>query len=498
MEMYVIVRWQQPALTTMMMHTLALVALRIYENSFYLFNASMNTLIVIMQDATDGKHLDKELIAALQAIYALDHGGLYRRCEENALPAVFFQIFALHLHRLAARDNEQQQQLDIMEHMERDLIEPKQLPPSLVAMKIDLWLHFLFQQSNTSPHTRGLVENFELRHYKFDSNAIIYYKSLNSSVRQTLAQKLRESRQLQKHVQQLAQDAATQMGWSPTLRGRLYCLLAMLDKLRPNLQQLLKLSSGGDERKLEPGLAICITRQAKFELTKPRQQDANKERQLWLRLLQYCVCIASPNECPYLRFRATQLIDRITENVQRLLDTGDAQIVGTYMRVVLQLLVDESELVRNYMAEMVASSTCFNAARRSEVTARHMLNVNMLPIVAETYFIRCMLEKLQDYVNNSNFILGVFNLIVEPFVSAELIENRIEDADEELEVFDKQETNVYCEGLRVTSHVMKCFRAAYGANSEMVSALDALESVCSFGACSANRSQEGFLRESSN
>lgn len=478
-----IVRWQQPALTSMMVHTLALVALRIYEDCFYLFNAALNALIVILQDALDGKHLAEPLVAALKAIYALDHVRLYRRCEENALPAVFFQVFSLHLHRLAARDNEEEeQQQEIVDHMQRDLIEAKDLPPSIVAMKIDLWLYILFQQSNTSPHTRGLVENFELRHYKFDSDAIIYYYGLNpAALRQTLAQQLRESRPLQKHVQQLAQDVTAQPGWSPTLCGRLYCLLAMLDKLRPSLQQLLELSSSVDAQNLEPGLALCITRQAKSELASgTRQTDASKERQLWMRLLEYCAGIAAPSESPYLRYRATQLVDRITENVQRLLDTGDAQIVGLYMRLVLQLLVDESELVRNYMAEMVASSTCFNAGRRSEVSARHMLNVNMLPMVAETYFIRSMLDKLKDYVNDSNFILGVFNLIVEPFVSAELLEHRTEDQDEELEVFDKQETNVYCEGLRVASQVMKCFRSTYGANSEMVTALDALESVCSF------------------
>lgn len=491
MELYGIVRWHQPTLTCLVMHTLSQVAWRIYEESIYLFSSAMNALIVIMQDAPDGKNFNQQLQAAMQEIYTLDQRRLYKRCEENAVSPNFFQVFTLHLHRLCGEQQEQQQLERMLEHLERDLIEPRTLPASILIMKIDLWLYLLFMQANTSKHTHGLVETFELRHYKFDTDATIYYNSLASStLRLALAQELRGSRELQKHVQQLAQDMSIKPGWSPTLLGRLYCVLALLDRLRPTLQQLLELCKNSDDADvdLEPGLVLCITRQAKVELAKSRLVDVYKERELWTKLLEYCLRIGAPSESPYMRYRATQLVDRITANVQRLLDTADAEIVGTYMRLVLQLLVDESELVRNYTAEMVASSPSFNAnsSRGRDVSsiARQMLNVNMLPMVAEKYFIRSMLDKLRDYVNDSNFILGIFNLIVEPFVSPELLENRVEEVDEDVEVFDKQETNIYCEGLRVASQVMTCFRAAFEANNEMIIALNALESLCSFGGSS--------------
>lgn len=489
MELYGIVRWQQPTLACLMMHTLAQVAWRIYEESIYIFSSAMNALIVIMQDAPDGKCLNQQLQAAMEKIYTLDQTRLYRRCEENAISPNFFQVFALHLHRLCGEQQEQQQLQRMVEHMERDLIEPKALPACLVTMKIDLWLYLLFMQANTSNHTRGLVETFELRHYRFDTDAIMYYNSLASgTLRQALAHQLRGSRQLQKHVQQLVQDISIMLGWSPTLLGRLYCLLALLDKLRPTLGQLLELceSSDDDDADMdpEPGLALCIARQTRVELAKSRLVDVQKERELWMNLLEYCLRLGAPSETPYMRYRATQIVDRITGNVPRILDTGDAQIVGTYMRLVLQLLVDESELVRNYMAEMVASSPCLdaNSSRNRDVAsiALQMLNVNMLPMVAEKYFIRSILDKLRDYIGDTHFILSVFNLIVEPFVSPELLENRIEEVDEELEVFDKQETNVYCEGLRVASLVMSCFRAACEANDEIVIALNALGNLCTF------------------
>ncbi|KAH8395687.1 hypothetical protein KR222_009528 [Zaprionus bogoriensis] len=479
LELYGVVRWQQPQLVCLMMQTLAQLALSIYEQDMQLFSAAMDTLICSMQDAPDATHFGRTLMAALQAIYALEQARLYRRCREHALAPKFLQLFALHLHRLAGQQQQQPEEL-MLQQMQRDLIAPQQqLPASLAEFKVDLWLYLLLQQANNSPHTRGLVEHFELQHYQFDPDVIVYYRSLGSSAAQQLAQRLRASPALQAHVMQLAADSANNAaGWSPALGGRLYCLLALLDKLTPSVAQLLQEAErcGDEQRQLQPGLALCITRQLVPELA---EQKSEYE---WMPLLEYCLQIAAPSQPAYWRYRATRLMDRLTLHVARLIATRDARTVGTYMRLVLQLLVDESELVRNHTAEMVAS--CMSGS------AEDALKFKLLPLVAEEQFLRSMLQALQrqwqwqshadEAFDADAFVLGVFNLIVEPFVSAELLENPLEELDDELEVFDKQETNVYCEGLRVASLVMRSFRDSFAGNKELSSALDALENLCSF------------------
>ncbi|XP_030566188.1 thyroid adenoma-associated protein homolog isoform X1 [Drosophila novamexicana] len=470
MELYRIARWQDVRLISTTMYMLSLAAIKIYEHNMFIFNAILNVLIAIMQDAQDGKYFGVALLNALLVIYELDHEAVYKRCELHAISPKFYVLFGLHLQRLTQKPE------NLLETMQKLLVQPENLPSTLEQLKIDLWLYVLIQQSNGCSKTRGLVESYEVKHFQFDPDVMLYYKSLSPAQRLALAAQLRESDDVQQHVMKIAAVVERGPRWAPGMAGRVYALLAMLNKLELTTKQLLE--RGGFDA--EPGVVICITRHIMQSGMRQQYQP------LWLPLIRYALHIAAPKKKSYLRYRAAQLLDRLTVHVQQVLYSDDADIIGNYIRLVLQLLVDESELVRNYTSEMVSS--CMGLYLAGDLALGDVSTVSLLPMAAEKFFLQHMLDGLQRYKTNGSFLIAIFNLIVEPFVSSELLANRTVDedsskaqnGDDDAEVFDKQELNLYCEGLRVVSHVAKSFKIAFANNRELIIALNALEKLCSY------------------
>ncbi|XP_034489969.1 thyroid adenoma-associated protein homolog [Drosophila innubila] len=473
LELYRLVRWQDVRLINMTLHVLSISVLKIYIQDIYLFNAVLNVLTAILLDAKDAKDIESNHLNSLEIICLLDHKMIYERCAKYAISPKFCIVFSLHLHRLTNRPE------TIMEHMLAVLVRPTYLPETLKQFTVDLWLYMLFQLANHSSKTRGLVDAYEVKNFQFDPDVVSYCKALGGRLHSLVVHLLRESEEVIQYVFNMANQIVEEPKRRPGLGCGVYTLLALMGRLDLTIRELLERRDCG----IEPGLALCITRQVMAEgLREPEQQV------LWMPLIEYALDIGAPTQKPYLRFKAAQLVDRLTVHIQQLLATGDVQIIGNYMRLVLQLLVDESELVRNYMAEMISS--CLNCYIENQQRPRLMPVFSMLPTAAEKFFLQRLLENLQEHSENSSFVIGIFNIIVEPFVSTELLDNRITSEDNAIQitdvcdeaevVFDKQDPNVYCEGFRVASKVAKHFRTAFPNNTELISALDALEKWSSY------------------
>ncbi|KAH8285720.1 hypothetical protein KR044_004433, partial [Drosophila immigrans] len=404
LELYWIVRWQEAKLIMAMLHTVSQLALEIFEQDIYLFKAALDVLIAMLQDAaSNATPMNAKVLALLKRIYALDHRTVYARCDAYTISPKFFEVYGLHLHRIT-------EQADAMvEQMLKALVKPRaEQRAELQQFAVDLFLHLHFELANNARSTRGLLDSFELKHYQFDADALGYCKALGPKVRQLVVAQLRLRRELIDFVLQLANDVVQQRGHCPKLGSTVYTLLALLgNELELSMAELL-------ERRrcdIEPGLVLCVTRQMLSE---------DGGQQLWPTLLQYALHISDPKQKPYLRCKAAQLTDRITGYVRQLVDSRNAEIVGNYMRLVMQLLVDENDLVRNYAAEMVASCQDFNEVNQQSV--RPIGQYSMLPTTAEIYFLEHVLHNLKRHEDDGSLLIGIFTIVVEPFVSAQFLD----------------------------------------------------------------------------
>lgn len=472
-ELYRIARWQDVRLMTFMVHTMSVVAVKMLNHNMFIFRTIVSMLTDALMDLQDCSHLSASLLNALLAIYNLNHKLIYRRCQESYVSPKFFAIFALHLHRLTVEP------IGLLDHMFKMMVLPDNLPAVMHEVKIDLWLYTLIHQAGSGTIARGLVEPFELKHFDFDSDVVAYYKTLTPNQRSNLAAQLRISEQVQQHATKLAEMIDHSPRWAPGLSCRVFTFLALLNHIDLSMSQLFRRSSFDTE----PGVTICLTR-----LIMENGMLSSYQCH-WLSLIRYTVFNTAPRMRIYLRYRSAQLLDRMTVHVQQIIHSDDVYMIGNYIRLVLQLLVDESELVRNYTAELVSS--CMGLYLAGERALDSVLEVSMLPVEAEQYFLKHMFEALQRYSTNGDFLIACFNLVVEPFVSRELLSYRSfeeeaptmffsGDDDVDGEVFDKQEVNQYCEGLRIVSVVAKNFKLAFPNNEELMQVLDIVEKLCSY------------------
>ncbi|ALC49114.1 CG15618 [Drosophila busckii] len=459
-------RWGQPKIIRTMLRGLCQSAIMMLGRDIFIHSMILTVMVDILQNCTA---LEPPQMAALRLVYNYETpNSVYERCDRYAISPKYFQLFALHVQRMTQTVG------NMWSHIMTAMVRPAKLPTPIIKLKLELFLYCMCQQANFSSHTRGLIDSYDIKSFQFDPDVVAYYKALPSKLRTALAKEMRESTPLQRHLLKMLEQCKAQKIRVPGLKGRLYCLLSLVDNVQWDLAQLLELQH---QAELEPGLCMCITRVMNKHLA---------ESQLYLPVIHYALQLSDPHQPCFLRYRATQLLDRIFLHIRILLEQADAVILGNLMRLVLMLLVDESELVRNYTAEMISSCLTVYMNLTAEPMPVQFNAPNMMASVAERYFVEQMLSALQQHADDGTFLLTLFEIIVEPFVTTDqldgrsVLEDNPTDFEEDPEVFDKQNVNLYCEGLRVTAQVAKCFKDAFPQNAELTVTLDAMAALCSY------------------
>ncbi|XP_016950386.1 thyroid adenoma-associated protein homolog isoform X1 [Drosophila biarmipes] len=451
LQLHRLVRWTRPSLTRMQLHTLAALAAPILQRDACAFSALVEVMTASMEDAVDPEQLDYQLLEEIGAVYLLDHKEVRRRCREQGISMRFYQMFGLHLHRL--RDISQ----GVVLHIVEDLSEPIW---SLDELKVELWLYILLQRSLGEAHS--LVSELDIEHFQFAADIRRYYQTLSPELRAEIAQELYRSQAVRSCVLQM-RKASTSGCWSLQLAGRLAALQPLLQDPGLDLSGLVQRCSEEHSSHQEAGLVLGLKRLIAERKT--------LERQHWPPLLNYALHLVEPVQPLYLRHQAAELCDLLArKHLKDQLGLGvasvDVEVVGRFIRLVLLLLLDEAEWVRHKAAQLVCS-----AGFRSEVQVAK----DILPSALTPEFLKAVLAKLEKQANDSDFLLRLFHLIAEPFLAAEAKDSEPNiDEDGDVEVFDKQVINLYCEPLLVLCELSAAFRGQFGKSQELMAAINAL------------------------
>ncbi|EDW26538.1 GL13068 [Drosophila persimilis] len=458
LELYRRLRWSRPNLVRMMLKTLPQVAVDLLDRSVFLFNGMLEVLVAILEDVAPGQ-LDEEVMVELRQVYQLTPGRIYSRCQKERLSPKIFQIFGLHLHRLDRSRGA------AMSHIVEDLCKfsgPMPLPMAIEELNGELLLCVVLQ--DLPPLHSDLVNAGDVKVLSFSSDIVRYHKALTPDQRQELARGIASSPSV--HVCLRRMYEWGQQGppkcWSLQLAGRIG-ILQLLLPIDPiiDLGRLLELGLENSAAHVHFGLVLAIKRlmDRQAELSQP----------IWVLLLEYAQILSYATQPVYLRHKAIGLCERIGSEIGQQLCLGDVEILGRFARLVLLLLVDDDEGLRN------------DAAVMADQMLRQRLHPQpepkkILANVVFTEFLRHFIASLQRYGSDSGFLLRLFNIIVEPFLlmaqETPVQEHGSLGEDGDVDLFDKQGCNLYCETLMVIREVADGFKEAFEQDTALLASIE--------------------------
>ncbi|XP_068140023.1 tRNA (32-2'-O)-methyltransferase regulator THADA [Drosophila tropicalis] len=461
-HLYRVVRWTYPSLSRLVVHTLSQLAIQVCHCDIFVFIAIIDVLVTIMEDICDLNQINPLVMDVVFAVYRLNHDWIYKRCEMNATSPRSFAVFSLHLNRLIFTKKGMMQYL-------KDFMEQENLPPDIEQLQIDLWLYIMFQNNkNTSKNSRtnGLIDNFDIDFYRIKGDVAQYYDSFEKPLREEVTKIMLISKRIHISILKMRDNAVTGKYFSPKRACRLYALLGLLPKQTLTMDEILDHYLIDDSNEIQPGLVLSVIRLV---------AEYGIEQHQWIPVLSYTLRIANPSQTKYMRRKASQLCECLKQCISLQLSIGDVEIIGYYCRLVIILLADESDSVRNYMAQMVNKSQIF------------LTNSEILPSLAMPKFLNHILFNLQNH--SVSYLLRLYNIIVEPFVKFSQFQHKRDlltlsekqmELDEEFELFEKQEINLYCEEVYIVSKVKKCFETVFCNNERLIKALHDSDAFISF------------------
>ncbi|KAH8325651.1 hypothetical protein KR067_003330, partial [Drosophila pandora] len=403
-----LVRWTSPSLARMQLHTLASLAAPFLQLSASVFGALLDVMAVILEEATQ---LDEFLLKDTSVLLELDQSDISRRCGEQGVSPRCYQVLCLHLRRLSGNTEA------LVHHLEELGEDYSQAG----ALAVELWLYVLLQRSQDSDQ--------DVDHFNFASDTRKYYNALSPGQRQEVTLRLYESRRVRSCVLKMLDAPRC---WSLELDARLTALQPLLRDPGLELEQLLQRCRDTSFSWQHPGLVLSLKRLI--------GEGRSLEWASWLPILEYGLRLVDPVQPNYLRFQAAELCHLLGESGGgKIVSSSNPDIIGSFTRLVLLLLLDEAEWVRHRAAQLVVEQSGDEDA--------------ILPSVLIPRFLKSMLRNVAETAPDSGFVTRLFHLISEPFVASRDKEDQSPDLDAEVEVFDKQEINLYCESLLVLCQV---------------------------------------------
>ncbi|KAH8235753.1 hypothetical protein KR032_006585, partial [Drosophila birchii] len=428
-------RWTHPSLTRLQLHTLSALAEHLLHRDICLFSALLDVMVAIMEDVIEPGLVGGQLLEQMASVYRLDHADVYKRCQEQGISTRFYQIFCLHLHRLQANVP------GIIRHMIEDLA-ISNLPAALDELKVELWLYLLLQRSIVAVAEPALISDLDIEHFQFAADIRRYYDTLQPVQRQEVAQLLYGSQEIRSCV--LLMVTSPERCWNLALVGRLAALQPLFKDSGLQLEEVIGRCSAQTPlaSQQQPGLVLALKRLI-------RESSGELETDHWLPLLDYSLRLIDPIQPVYLRHQAAELCDLLAGSHLAEQMTSNVEVMGRFMRLVLLLLLDEAEWVRHRAAQLVASSK-FQRELGQKLAKDER---NVLPSALIPEFLSLMLANLQKQGGgDAAYLQRLFQLIAEPFFPREAHVDGDVDG-EDVEVFDKQEINLYCESLLVLSEI---------------------------------------------
>ncbi|XP_055912473.1 thyroid adenoma-associated protein homolog [Eupeodes corollae] len=289
---------------------------------------------------------------------------------------------------------------------------------------------------------RSITEDLE--EYEITDAEIAFMKVLPDDMLDDLQKELRTSKKLHATLKTVIQTPK----FYPECAMKAYAALSQLDVFDFTLTQLIK------ESKNHPGdvkspLTLCVER---LVLKK------GIEFKISQLCLEYLIEITQSWNPDCLRLKASNILPHIAIHFPTALEKKKLKFVKEFISLMLSMLMDEDFDVRNNTTKIVLS------------LPKEDLGIeNVLSTMAQRLFLQYTADLLNAMKADDDYLIDVFKAVAESQLTAanidpsdgnaSTISNSTSNGD--LEVFDKNEANVFAEPLRAIADNIVIYKSTF-------------------------------------
>ncbi|XP_004536382.1 thyroid adenoma-associated protein homolog [Ceratitis capitata] len=301
----------------------------------------------------------------------------------------------------------------------------------------------------------------DLSEFEITNEEIYFVQSLDSDVRENLADELRRSKPLYLTLKELIQKPL----YYPECVIKAYALISVLDSFDMTINHLLKQSKKhtGD---VKSPLTLCVERAV--------MKHGGVEPKVSQTCLEYLLEISQPSNPDHLRLKAVYIMPHLNRHFCKALERKRLPFIRMYFGLTMALLMDDDFDIRDHMARSVLG----NIPEDIGMT-------NVVDTMAQRLFLQYMVDQLQACRADDNYIIEIFKLMHEVLSlgiaadedcnSSAFGSNSSSSSAVDFEVFDKNEANVYAEPQKAIADTYVVFKNTFKTRPRLLSRIAELE-----------------------
>ncbi|XP_014094580.2 tRNA (32-2'-O)-methyltransferase regulator THADA [Bactrocera oleae] len=294
-------------------------------------------------------------------------------------------------------------------------------------------------------------EEMDLSEFEISHEEQRFVRALPAEMRDNLAAELRQSKALHVTLKELLPKPL----YYPECVMKAYAILSLLDNFDFTLSHLLKESKKhtGD---VKSPLTMCVERLV--------LKHGGVDSKVSQSCLEYLLEISQAWNPDCLRLKAAKILSHIAVHFNKALEKKKLRFVRLFIGLTLALLMDDDFEIRDYTTKIVVNNIADDIGMKSVVST-----------MAQRLFLQSIADQLEEMRVDDSYIIEIFKAINETVTlgigddedsnnstnGSSSGSNGSASAFCDLEVFDKNEANIFAEPQKVIYDAIVVFKNTF-------------------------------------
>ncbi|XP_075155703.1 thyroid adenoma-associated protein homolog [Haematobia irritans] len=307
-----------------------------------------------------------------------------------------------------------------------------------------------------------ISQNLEmLEEYEILPPEMQFVQSLSNESRLELSSELKYNKALHHMLKDMLKNPV----YYPEAAKKCYAILSLLKQFDFTLTHLLETAKKQSEE-VKSALTLCVERVLQNEGVKYECAQL---------CLEYLVEIANPTQPFYLRIKAAKSMTHIAVHYPKSLETKRMHFLKLYIKLFLDLLMDDDYDIRDFASALVLSCLTQNVELYlGQSWKKEFLRISpedrVVSTLAQRLFLQYTVELLKFYKLDDDFVLDIFRIIISDASTSSVTNNRQNEScnNLDIEIFDKSEANDFAEPLTIVKDAVEIFEQNFQMHSKVV------------------------------
>ncbi|XP_037935306.1 thyroid adenoma-associated protein homolog isoform X2 [Teleopsis dalmanni] len=277
---------------------------------------------------------------------------------------------------------------------------------------------------------------YVMSEFEFTAHELQFVRILTADARDIIITEIKQSKKLDSILKELVLLPI----YYPECTTKAYAILSFLDHFNYTLENLIT-ESNKYPSDVKTSLAMCIER---FVVSQGVDEKVSQA------VLEYLTEISQPWQPDFLRFKASHILYEIHEHFWKALKNKNIRFVRSYINLLLSLIMDDDSDIRDNASNIVLKNLDVDME-------------NVVSTMAQRLFLQAIADVLLSTKASDEYIIDIFNIITDIYSPNQSNNNDIKNSEivTDLEVFDKNEVNVFAEPIKVIYDIIVVFKNSF-------------------------------------